>query len=69
MKLQDFLNNMEAEAVKSGGLKITLVEAWTKGLCASCVKPAIDNCYSDAGRKEYYISGLCERCFDAACKE
>jgi hypothetical protein len=27
------------------------------------------NCYSEAGRREYHISGLCERCFDAICAE
>ena len=35
------------------------------GLCISCKEPALPNCYSEAGRKEFFISGLCEKCFDA----
>jgi hypothetical protein len=35
-----------------------------KGLCIECGKPALENCYSDAGRRETKISGLCELCFD-----
>lgn len=37
------------------------------GLCISCHKPALPRCYSEAGRREYSISGLCEKCFDEAC--
>jgi len=44
-------------------------EAPAKGLCGACGLPAIPRCYSDDGRKEFYISGLCEICFDEACKE
>lgn len=36
------------------------------GLCISCHEPAIPKCYSEAGRREYSISGLCEKCFDEA---
>jgi hypothetical protein len=35
-----------------------------KGFCISCKELAIPNCYSVAGRKEFKISGLCEKCFD-----
>lgn len=35
------------------------------GLCIQCKEPALPKCYSEAGRKEFKISGLCERCFDA----
>jgi len=42
-------------------------EANTAGLCIQCHEPAIDNCYSAAGRREYAISGLCEKCFDSIC--
>jgi len=34
------------------------------GLCIDCKEPAIPKCYSEAGRREYAISGLCEECFD-----
>ena len=32
--------------------------------CIKCGKNALHNCYSEAGRKEVKISGLCEVCFD-----
>ena len=35
-----------------------------KGICIDCGLPALERCYSKAGLKEYYISGLCEKCFD-----
>lgn len=43
---------------------ISLSEAIDKEICVDCRKPALPKCYSDAGRKEFYISGLCEECFD-----
>jgi hypothetical protein len=39
-------------------------EAQQKGLCVQCKEPALPKCYSEAGVKEYSISGLCEKCFD-----
>ena len=39
-------------------------EAKETGLCIDCKEPALEKCYSDAGRKEFGISGLCEVCFD-----
>lgn len=36
------------------------------GLCVECKQPGLAKCYSDAGRKEFTISGLCEKCFDDA---
>jgi len=47
----------------------TIGEANKTGLCISCKKPAMQRCYSSAGRKEYRISGLCEMCFDEICGE
>jgi hypothetical protein len=40
-----------------------VAECQAKSICARCKKPA--RWYSDAGRREYQISGLCEYCFDA----
>lgn len=42
----------------------TAAEAQEETLCINCDKPALPRCYSDAGVREYFISGLCERCFD-----
>lgn len=35
-------------------------------ICLVCKLPALPRCYSDAGRREVAISGLCEPCFDRA---
>ena len=35
-----------------------------EGLCIDCKEPAIPKCYSNAERKEFQISGLCEECFN-----
>jgi len=43
---------------------MTKAEAHASGICIQCQEPAIPKCYSDAGREEYRISGLCEECFD-----
>jgi len=40
-----------------------------KGICIDCKKPVMANCYSDAGQREYQISGLCERCFNRIMEE
>ena len=42
----------------------TKEEAIKEGLCINCRELALPKCYSDAGRREYKISGLCEQCFD-----
>lgn len=34
------------------------------GVCLQCDRPALERCYSDAGRREYRISGYCEPCYD-----
>ena len=46
---------------------MTAAEAKEKGICVKCKHPAPKRCYSDAGRREYQISGLCEICFDNIC--
>ena len=43
---------------------MTKEEALAQELCISCKQPAMSYCYSDAGVREYQISGLCEKCFD-----
>ena len=48
---------------------MTTAEAWAKGICIDCKQPALPKCHTDEGRGEYRISGMCEECFDAACKE
>ena len=69
MDLQNFKDALEQEAVKAGEMKMTRQEAVSKGLCAVCGEPAIPKCYSDAGKKEYEISGSCEKCFDEMFEE
>jgi hypothetical protein len=34
------------------------------GRCVICGQEAAPKIYSEAGRREYEISGSCERCFD-----
>lgn len=43
---------------------VTKTEALEEGICVQCRELAIPKCYSDAGLREYPISGLCELCFD-----
>jgi len=38
-----------------------------KGLCIQCKEPALENCYSEAGKRKFKLSGLCEKCFDEIC--
>jgi hypothetical protein len=44
---------------------ISRSEAWSKGICLECKELALPKCYSEAGVKEYKMSGLCEACFDS----
>lgn len=37
--------------------------------CIMCGQDALDNCYTEAGRREVFISGLCEKCFDIITEE
>ena len=43
---------------------MTVSEAINRGICISCKEDWRNKYYSDAGRREYKISGLCEICFD-----
>lgn len=40
-----------------------------KGLCIQCGEPALPKCYSLDGRKEFFMSGMCEPCFDGLFDE
>jgi hypothetical protein len=42
-------------------------EAIAKNICVSCKQPP--TFYSDAGKAEYKISGLCEPCWDKIFSE
>ena len=57
--LQQFKDKMTKDLF---GIDIEAVKA--KGICLNCKEPALPKCYSEAGRREYKISGLCEKCFD-----
>ena len=55
----DFLDQL---AVRLFG--VTASHAQDKGICINCKEVALPKCYSEAGRREYLISGMCEQCFD-----
>ena len=55
------------DANYKAGFGMTRAEAWKDGLCVECKKPA--TFYSEAGRKEYKLSAMCEPCFDAMFAE
>jgi len=61
--LQQFKDQLAKDAFGT-----TAKEARAKGLCINCKEPALPKCYSEAGRREYKISGLCEKCFDEITK-
>lgn len=52
------------DALASTAFGKTRSEAHSTGKCLRCGQPAIANCRTAAGVREYKISGLCERCFD-----
>uniref|UniRef100_A0A6M3KIF7 Uncharacterized protein n=1 Tax=viral metagenome TaxID=1070528 RepID=A0A6M3KIF7_9ZZZZ len=60
MLLQNFKDNLSRNLYV-----MTTKEANEKGICIQCREKAIPKCYSEAGKKEFYISGLCELCFDS----
>lgn len=63
-EMQEFQDNLAR-----GLYGITLTEALDKGICLQCREIALPRCYSQSGRKEYEISGLCERCFDSIVED
>lgn len=42
----------------------TSEQAVESGCCIECKLPALPRCYSEAGKREFRISGMCEICFD-----
>ncbi len=55
--LQDFKDKLARKLYN-----MTVAEAVEKGVCIQCKKPP--TYVSEAGRREYPISGLCEPCFN-----
>jgi hypothetical protein len=53
------------DGLGAGIFGMTLTEAHEKGVCIDCKEEAVPKCYSEAGCKEYGISGMCEACYDA----
>ena len=64
MTLNEFKNEL---ARRLYGISRT--EALDAGICVECKMPVNSRCYSDAGRREYKISALCEVCFDKMFEE
>jgi hypothetical protein len=72
IKLRQQLKEKESMIMNLDTLKATLLtnspdlkpSNKAKGLCIKCGQNALDNCYSEAGRREVAITGLCEKCFD-----
>ena len=58
---------MELPGLDEALYGITKAEAVRAGVCIDCKKPA--NWYSPEGKAEYFISGLCEPCFDKITEE
>ncbi len=50
-------------------VKIKVENISEEPLCICCHRPAYEHCYSDEGRREVGISGLCEECFDEITQE
>lgn len=59
MSLQEFKDSFSKRIYG-----MTSKEAQKQGICIQCHEKASSRCYSDAGKREYKISGLCEKCFD-----
>ena len=64
MKMEEF-----ADEIAKSLYGKTRKEAVESGNCIQCNQPALQNCYSEAGRREFAISGLCEKCFDQITEE
>ena len=74
--LDDLKNN-----IAIGMFGMTIADAHARNICIDCKSPIRDErgedaeatgengqIYSDAGWKEYHISGLCETCYDCSTR-
>ncbi len=72
--LDDLKNN-----IAIGMFGITIADAHARNICIDCKAPIRDErgceetgengqIYSEAGWKEYHISGLCETCYDCSTR-
>ena len=50
------------------GFGMTLDEAHAQQICIHCKNPIKDRLINEVSRKEYEMSGLCDRCFDEITK-
>ena len=57
--LQDF-----KDGIAKSIFGTTVKETTEKGICINCNEWALNKCYSEAGKREFFISGMCEECFD-----
>jgi len=64
MSLTEFKQKLQEEIYGKDS-----VENKSKELCIKCEQFALPNCYSETGRREFKISGLCEKCFDEICNK
>lgn len=48
---------------------MTAAQAQKTGICIDCKQLALPKCHTDAGRREYRISAICEECWDAMFAE
>ena len=55
------------DSLSKGLYGMTSTEAREKGVCVQCKKKVVTgvNVFTEAGHREYHISGLCEVCFDS----
>lgn len=58
--LRDFQDNLSKMVTG-----MTKSEALEKKICIECKRPdPLARCKTELGRREYFISGMCEECFD-----
>lgn len=62
------LQSFKDDVAKSA-FGMTKAEAHAKNICIMCKEAWEPKTHSEAGKKEYQISGLCEECFDQITKE
>lgn len=58
-----------SDALNKEAFGQTIQEANDQGTCIQCKRFALPHCSTDAGRRKFYISRMCEECFDAMFEE